>query len=181
MLTIRPVTANHLTNYTRSSIPALRNTMPAGWSATAFAQVAMPGQRLKRARHVAFIDREPLRRPVLRAAELIENLLPPPDPVRHSSKRCPSAKWCRERLRTRGFLGATGQMQGVCLVVLTAELGNPLTAETYHGSPARAARAAISLLLRPGGTLPGKQGPEPELPPESTAYGYQELLASSAI
>jgi hypothetical protein len=77
--------------------------------------------------------------PVLPAAELIENLLPAYSPCPAFQYECASAKWCPGKALAPGgggFLGATGSIHEVCLVLLTAEPGDPLAAETYHGSPA---------------------------------------------
>ena len=74
---------------------------------------------------------------ILPAAELIENLLPAFSPCPAIGHECASARWCPEKgFVPRGFLGAIGSVRDVRLVLLTAEPGDPLKEETYHGSPA---------------------------------------------
>lgn len=75
--------------------------------------------------------------PPLPATELIENLLPAYSPCPAFQRECVSARWCPEAgFVPRGFLGAIGSMRDVRLVLLTAEPGDPLATEIYHGSPA---------------------------------------------
>jgi hypothetical protein len=73
---------------------------------------------------------------ILPAAKLIENLLPAYGPCPAFQLECVQARWEPEKgFVPRGFLGATGSLQDVRLVLLTAEPGNPLAGEAYHGSP----------------------------------------------
>jgi len=80
------------------------------------------------------------------AVELIENLLPAYGPCPAFQHECASARWEPEKgFVPRGFLGAIGSVQDVRLVLLTAEPGNPLGGETYHGSPLEMLQQAHSL------------------------------------
>lgn len=74
--------------------------------------------------------------PVLPAVELLESLLPAFGPCAAFQCECAAATWCPEKgFVPRGFLGAIGSIRDVRLVLLTAEPGDPLTVETYYGSP----------------------------------------------
>jgi hypothetical protein len=83
--------------------------------------------------------------PVLPAAELIENLLRAYSPCPAFQHECALVKWGPEEgFVPRGFLGATGSIHEVRLVLLTAGPGDPLPAETYHGSQPRCSSRHIT-------------------------------------
>lgn len=72
----------------------------------------------------------------LPAEELIRNILAAYEPCPAFQLECRKARWDPENgYVPRGFLGATGSVSDVRLVLLTAEPGNPLPNETYTGTP----------------------------------------------
>jgi hypothetical protein len=104
--------------------------------------------------------------PVLPAAELIENLLPAYSPCPAFQYECASAKWCPGKALAPGGGGLPRRYR-----IDPRSLPRPAhrRARRSAGSrdlprlPSRDARAGIQLQLRPGSTLPGPQGPEPDL------------------
>ena len=85
--------------------------------------------------------------PVLPASEPIENLLPAYVPCAALQHECSSAWWDPGKgYVPRGLPGAVGSLQDVRLVLLTAEPGDPLTDETYYGSPAEMLRQGLEIL-----------------------------------
>ncbi|MBD2747770.1 hypothetical protein IC232_13785 [Microvirga sp. BT688] len=78
---------------------------------------------------------------------LLSTLLPALSPCPHLSDGCRgTVQWRPESgFIPRGFAGATGTLQAVHLVLVSAEPGDPADGETYHGGPQQIAHDHLRL------------------------------------
>lgn len=78
---------------------------------------------------------------------LLSTLLPAFSPCPHFSDCCRAkVQWRPESgFIPRGFAGATGTLQAVRLVLVSAEPGDPADGETYHGGPQQIAHDHMRL------------------------------------